>query len=351
MGADRECCARNDLARGTGNVLSSAPAWGGTTSILVGDHIETQGNADCLQATAAMFGWEFGRLTARDAAHGDAVVGPDGTCPVSPAALARGGVTIIALENASGAEDLFRFRAPDGPIAVVVGNERKGISRQLLRLADHVVQIPIASSTVNTINVAAASAVALYYLSRGRSGRIGTRADSGSRPEVMLAGAIDAIELGSAVRTAACFGWTQLFVPDRCSAWFAADRVTRSLGRGAARRARNPIHVLPVRGDELFDDVCVVGVQRGGAPLQRTDLAGGPRQLVVIADETAGDIDERDLAHLGHRVRRVHLDIEHEARRPFRSIASIVLAEIARQVGSWRRPIEAPRSERRRRSP
>ena len=178
---------------------------------------------------------------------------------------------------------------PDGPLAVVVGNERKGISRQLLRRADHVVQIPIASRTINTINVAAAAAVALYYLSRGRSGRIGTRAHSGSRPEVLLAGAIDAIELGSAVRTAACLGWTRLFVRDRGSAWFAADRVTRSLGRGAARRARNPIRVLPLPGDTRFDDVCVVSARGDGTPLHRADLARGPRQLVVIPDETAGD--------------------------------------------------------------
>ncbi|HEX3765066.1 MAG TPA: TrmH family RNA methyltransferase, partial [Kofleriaceae bacterium] len=150
MAAQHERGARNDLARRTGNVLSSAPTWAGTTSILIGDHIENQGNADWLQATAAMFGWEFGLLTAPDSA----------------AALARIGVPIVAIENASGAEDLFRFRPPDGPVAVVVGNERKGISRSLLRRADHVVQIPIASTTVNTLNVAAAAAVALYCQSR-----------------------------------------------------------------------------------------------------------------------------------------------------------------------------------------
>src|SRR5215813_5638437 len=99
MGADHDCCARDDLARGTGNVLSSVPAWGGTTSILIGDHIETQGNADCLQATAAMFGWEFGLLTASDAAHGDAIVRCDGAGPGRPAAPARARPAIIAIEN------------------------------------------------------------------------------------------------------------------------------------------------------------------------------------------------------------------------------------------------------------
>jgi hypothetical protein len=298
-----------------------------------------------------MFGWEFGLVTTPGAPRIGAVVRPEDAWPVDVAALARDRPPIIAIENASGAEDLFSFRPPDGPIAVVVGNERKGISRQLLRLADRVVQIPIASRAVNTLNVAAAAAVALYGLSHGRGGRIGTRAHSGSRPEVLLAGAVHAIELGSAVRTAACLGWEQLFVPDRGSVWFAADRVTRSLGRGAARRGRNPIRVLPMPSDARFDEVCVVTARGGGAPLRRADLARGPRQLVVIPDETAGDVDERDLAYLGHHLRRVDLEIEHGGRRPFRSVASIALAEIARQVGRWRHPIEAPRTERHRRLP
>lgn len=168
-----------------------------------------------------------------------------------------------------------------------------------------------------------------------------------------------AYSLAEVERLSGCF---VLFVPQQerdsanvdrggGSAWFAADRVTRSLGRGAARRARNPIHVLPVRGDEFFDEVCVVSARGDGVPLQRADLARGPRQLVVIPDETSGDSDERDLAHLGRHVRRVHLEIEHGVRRPFRSVASIALAEIARQVGSWRRPIEDLRTERRQRSP
>ena len=109
-------------------------------SLLIGDHIETQGNVDCLQATAAMFDWDFTESA---------------TTPRRP---------IIALENTSGAESLFQFRPPDGPCAVVVGNERKGISRHWLRRADRVVQIPAASWQINTLNVAAAAAVALYCL-------------------------------------------------------------------------------------------------------------------------------------------------------------------------------------------
>jgi hypothetical protein len=42
MSVDHERCARNDLARGAENVLSSAPEWKGTTPILIGDHFKNQ---------------------------------------------------------------------------------------------------------------------------------------------------------------------------------------------------------------------------------------------------------------------------------------------------------------------
>ena len=248
MGAYRERRARGDLAR-DGMGLSELPAWG-TTPILVGDHIENAGNAACLRAAAAMFAWPCGFI-------GDAVE-PDGGWRLTSDALVRSGVPIIAVENTSGAEDLFKYRPPDGPFAVVVGNERKGVSRELLRLADRVIQIPIQSVQLNCLNVAAAASVALYRLARhGR--QIGTRGGrNGGRPSVVFAGVDDAVELGSAVRSAACFGWKEVCVADRHDVWFDADRVTRSLGRGAARRARNPIRVLPVPTDAAFDEVCVI---------------------------------------------------------------------------------------------
>ena len=296
--------------------MSELPTW--ETPILVGDHIENAGNAACLRAAAAMFDWSCGFI-------GDAV-GPDGTWRLSGDALARRGVPIIAVENASGAEDLFKYRPPDGPFAVIVGNERKGVSRELLRLADRVIQIPIQSAQLNCLNVAAAASVALYRLARpGR--QIATRGGrSGGRPIVVLAGVDDPIELGSAVRSATCFGWKDVCVADRHDVWFDTDRVVRSLGRGAARRARNPIRVLPFDAASTFDEVCMIGTS-AGEPLQRADLARGPQQLVVL-----GDADAVDVARLAPRVRRIQLEAE-PGLHPFRLVASIALAEIARQVG------------------
>ena len=307
MGAYRER-ARGQLAR-DGMSLSELPTWG-TTSILVGDHIENAGNADCLRAAAAMFDWRCGFI-------GDSI----GLDP-----LARSGMPIIAVENASGAEDLFKYRPEKGPFALVVGNERKGVSRELLRLADRVVQIPMQSLHLNCLNVAAAASVALYRMARpGR--QIATRGGrSGGRPVVVFAGIDDPVEVGSAVRSAACFGWNEVCVADRHDVWFDVDRVVRSLGRAAARRARNPIRVLPVPTAAAFDEVCVIGTGIG-EPLRCADLARGPRQVVVL-----GDADAVALARLAPRVHRIQLEVEHGA-HPFRLVASIALAEIARQVG------------------
>jgi hypothetical protein len=208
---------------------------------------------------------------------------------------------------------------------------------------------------INTINVAAAAAIALYFLSRGGGGRLRARTEpQRSRPELLIAGPTDAIELGSVVRTAACFGWGRLFLDDRHGTWFANDRVTRSLGRGAARRGRNAIRVIPIRaeGCGAFDEVCVVTAHGDGEPLQQVDLARGPRQLVVLPDPSSDDGEWRQLARLGRRVRQIRIDgirDEHDrSRRPFRLTASIALAEVARQVGVRRRAHRRDDIDRRR---
>lgn len=74
------------------------------------------------------------------------------------------GFTIAALALADDAVGLREFAAsaPDR-VAIVVGTEGDGLSRAALAAADVVVTIPMAHG-VNSLNVAAASAVALYAL-------------------------------------------------------------------------------------------------------------------------------------------------------------------------------------------
>lgn len=74
------------------------------------------------------------------------------------------GFTIAALALAANAVDLRSFAA-DAPerVAVVVGTEGDGLSGAALEAADTVVTIPMAHG-VDSLNVAAATAVALYAL-------------------------------------------------------------------------------------------------------------------------------------------------------------------------------------------
>lgn len=296
-------------------------------SILIGDGIENPCNAEALRAVAAMFAWDCGFWER------------DQTESLAP------GSSLIALENTADAENLYGFHPPPPPpgarVALIVGNERRGISREVLARAHRTIRIPMASQQINTVNVAAAAAIALYFLSRGSKGRMRTRPAPGrSRPEILIADPGDPVELGSTVRSAAAFGWGRIFVADRGGVWFGRDRVTRSLGRGAARRGRNGIHVLPAANcTGGFAEACILTTCGDGEPIERVDLAGGPEQLILLPDESGGPPDLRELSRLARKTRPVRLELPQTA-FPYklRLIASIVLAEITRQVGMRQRP-------------
>ncbi len=186
----------------------------------------------------------------------------------------------------------------------------------------------------------------LYYLSRGGGRGMQLRAQpERRRPEVLMLGASDRWELGNSIRSAAAFGWERLWVDDRAGVWFGSDRVTKSEGRAAARRGRNPIRVIPATLERLggFAEVCIITTRHTGVPLHRTNLASGQRQLIVIPDEGAVDLDAEDWERLGPEVRLVHLDLPcEEFTYHYRLIATIVLAEIARQVGRRARGVTRP---------
>lgn len=122
--------------------------------------------------------------------------------------------------------------------------------------------------------------------------------------------------------------------------WFGTDRVTTSLGRGAARRGRNAIHVIPSpERSYAFEEAVVVSLRQEGEPLHRVDLARGPEQVVVIADESGVDLAREDVARFAREVRVAKLDVPRpDAAYRFRLVASIALAEVARQVGLRQRP-------------
>jgi hypothetical protein len=280
--------------------------------IVVGDGLETPANVAALRDAATLCG--VGWALIDDAGQREA--------------LAAGPGPLLVLENAPGATPLHGLRLPPGPAPVlVVGNERRGVSRELLRAADKVIAIPMASRIgaargVDTLNVAAAAAVALHALTgRGSDRPVQLRADPAARrPRLLLVneahGPDASAELGSALRSAAAFGWSEAFVDD--PAWFAGDRAERASGRAAARQAKSPLRVLP---SVPHGEVLRVSPRGDGPPLHRLDLAR-PELLVVIGGPGPGH------ASLGLEPGPARL----------RLIASIALAEVARQVGTRLRP-------------
>ncbi len=78
-----------------------------------------------------------------------------------------GGFTTIALTPSPDATALTALTAPSGPRAVLLGTEGEGLPVELAARADLRVRIPMAPG-VDSLNVAAASAIALHALNPGR---------------------------------------------------------------------------------------------------------------------------------------------------------------------------------------
>ena len=254
---------------------------------------------------------------------------------------------IVAIENAPGSRSVYDANLPQGCPSIVVGNERRGIRGDVLRAASACVDIPMPGRAINTLNVASAAAVALYYLlaSERRPTRHAPRPEQ-RRPGLLLVAPADHVEAGSVLRSAAAFGWRAVGLDDSERVWFGVPRAARTEGRAAARSHRNAIRVLPMRADGPlgFARVVVAGAEVDGPVLHRVDLAAGRNTLLVLPDEEhKRAVDWRSLAPKVEFA-RVALPAEDFPYR-YRLVASIVLAEAARQVGraAAAEPIRRPR--------
>jgi tRNA G18 (ribose-2'-O)-methylase SpoU len=254
---------------------------------------------------------------------------------------------IVAIENALGSRSVYDASLPQGYPSIVVGNERRGIRGDVLRAASACVDIPMPGRGINTLNVASAAAVALFYLlaSDRRPMRQAPRPEQ-RRPGLLLVAPADHVEAGSVLRSSAAFGWRAVGLDDSERVWFGVPRAARTEGRAAARSHRNAIRVLPMRaeGPLGFARVVIAGVEVDGPPLLRVDLAAGRNTVLVIPDEGHRRRDEwRSLAPTVEFA-RVALPAEDFPYR-YRLVASIVLAEAARQIGraAVAEPIRRPR--------
>lgn len=76
--------------------------------------------------------------------------------------LKKDGVKIIALEKAELAIDYLDF-SPQFPLALLLGNEVRGVSKSLLKQVDKIISLPMKGEK-ESLNVGVAMAVAGYYI-------------------------------------------------------------------------------------------------------------------------------------------------------------------------------------------
>ncbi len=74
------------------------------------------------------------------------------------------GYTVVALEQNEESTSLFDYKPKPGEkLAVVMGNEVRGISKQSLKHADHILHIPMRGKK-ESLNVGVAAGIALFTL-------------------------------------------------------------------------------------------------------------------------------------------------------------------------------------------
>lgn len=160
---------------------------GPTAFLLVLDGVTDPGNFGALIRTAACAGatgvviskHRSAPLTpaAVKAAAGAVEHVPISQVPGIPAALRTltdAGIWTVGL-GPTGREELWRVPTLDGPVALVLGAEGRGLSRLAAERCDVVVRVPMVGP-LGSLNVAAAGAVACFEVARRRSKGTGAAA-------------------------------------------------------------------------------------------------------------------------------------------------------------------------------
>jgi tRNA G18 (ribose-2'-O)-methylase SpoU len=80
--------------------------------------------------------------------------------------LKKKGYNIVALEQTKMSVDIFKWR-PKFPLALVVGNEVRGVEKKFLKLCDTHVEIPMVGKK-ESLNVSIASGIAMYHIGNSR---------------------------------------------------------------------------------------------------------------------------------------------------------------------------------------
>ncbi len=80
--------------------------------------------------------------------------------------LKKQGYYIVALEQTKNSVSIFKWK-PEFPLALIVGNEKTGVEKNLLKFCDMVVEIPM-RGTKQSLNVSIAGGVAMYHVLESR---------------------------------------------------------------------------------------------------------------------------------------------------------------------------------------
>ncbi|KRV51147.1 RNA methyltransferase [Wenjunlia vitaminophila] len=83
-------------------------------------------------------------------------------------AYQKAGLTVVGLA-ADGTVDLTELEVLDGPVAIVVGSEGRGLSRLVGETCDLTVRIPMPGGAAESLNAGVAAGVALYEAARRRA--------------------------------------------------------------------------------------------------------------------------------------------------------------------------------------
>jgi tRNA G18 (ribose-2'-O)-methylase SpoU len=313
---------------------------------LVGDGIENPANAAIMMRVAEMFGADCFFRDTKNLRGSDALKIAS-LRTISAANELSAYSHRIACDNLPGAREVFGFNAGQN-FAAIVGNERRGLSHEFASAATEVVEIPMDSRRVNCLNVAAASAVLLYYLCGPRVGAAPIRNDpSARRPDVLFFDPRDHFEFGSALRSAAAFGWQHAFIQDSHNAWFGSDRAKRSESRAAARRGKNEIHLVPIQPTTTLNyaRAVILTNDRSATPIHRANLTGGSSLLILTDQNSASGTDWNRFARQIEFVRlQIRVDSTHGH---YRVPATIAMAEATRQIGVRPRAKGVPPASRR----
>src|SRR5262249_46026190 len=142
---------------------------------------------------------------------------------------------------------IYEYRPPRGKrLAMVVGNERKGLDRKVSRLADVMLEIPMRPRHGISLNVASAASAALYQLLGAAEAGRHKRTRGPPRAALFFWDPHDAAARGTSLRSAYALGGDSAQVVDSPRVWFGADGAPLARGRGAARRQKTSIRVRPL---------------------------------------------------------------------------------------------------------